>query len=83
MNTFSINLSEKKFSPVFFENVINNPGEYFMKIRRMINEKELPGIIQFNKEIHLCRAAQNSSLTVLIEQRRGYKKITFNAENKF
>ena len=49
----------------------------------MINEKDLPGIIQFNKEIHLCRAAYDGTLTVLIEQRRGYKKITFNAENKF
>lgn len=81
MTTATINLSQKKYSQAYFDNLMLNPGDCFIKLRTAHIEKEIvfSDIRQFNKEIVLCRAALAGTLKVEIGQRKGYKNVIFIA----
>lgn len=75
---FSINLSESKYSKMFFDGLISDPSNGFMKIHTAIVQKDIKNVtIQFNQEIQLYRAAENNTLQIEISQRRGYKNVLF------
>ena len=79
--TASINLSQKKYSETYFENLSLNPGKYFMQLRTAHIQKEIlfSDLRQFNREIELCHSARENRMTVEVSQRRGYKVVTFIA----
>ena len=58
--TASINLSQKKYSETYFENLLLNPGKYFIQLRAAHIRKEIlfSDLKQFNKAIELCRSAR-------------------------
>lgn len=84
MTQAQINLSENKYSETYFKNLVENPSDYFIKLRRMYVQKEInrfDGLENFMNDSKMFRAAQSNQINVELQQRKGYKLAIFTIKN--